>query len=75
MFFNLASRNDYEHENDGCFLLLMVLQACLWMMKVSDKTFDPQTAFARFRRVFSASFSFYGWFAGYFSRANSRRLR
>ena len=42
---------------------------------MSDKTFDPQTAFARFRRVFSASFSFYGWFAGYFSRANSRRLR
>ena len=41
----------------------------------ADKTFDPQTAFARFRRVFSASFSFYGWFAGYFSRANSRRLR
>lgn len=40
-----------------------------------DKFFDRPTAFASFRLVFTASFSFYGWFAGYFSRANSRRLR
>ena len=40
-----------------------------------DKFFDRPIAFASFRLVFTASFSFYGWFAGYFSRANSRRLR
>lgn len=45
------------------------------MASFPDKIFDRSLTFVSFAPMFSGSFCFYGWLAGYFSRAIPRRLR
>jgi hypothetical protein len=69
-------RHDGSGNNQFAFHQSMdTAPGVICMGREPDKSFDRPTAFASFRPVFTASFSFYGWFAGWFSRANSRRLR